>query len=114
MRRIAKITGRSDDMLIIRGVNMFPSQIEEQILRCSALSPHYQIEVSRPERLDEVTINVEAKQGCGADEITSAASELRKHIKEVVGVSVQVNVCGSGCVARSLGKAVRVRDYRPK
>jgi phenylacetate-CoA ligase len=114
MRRMAKITGRSDDMLIVRGVNMFPSQIEEQILRCAALAPHYRIDLTRPHRLDEVTVNVEVKPGCGPEEGESAAAELRHHIKQLIGVSVEVTVCDAGTIDRSVGKAVRVRDLRPK
>lgn len=114
MRRMAKITGRSDDMLIIRGVNMFPSQVEEQILRCPVLAPHYRIDVTRPHRLDEVAVNVETKPGCSAQERETAAGELRKHIKDVIGVTVTVNLCDPGTIERSVGKAVRVRDLRPK
>jgi phenylacetate-CoA ligase len=112
MRRMAKITGRSDDMLIVRGVNMFPSQIEELILRCSALSPHYRIEVTRPGRLDEVTVEVEARAGVAPEQANQAADELRRHIKSVIGVSVRVNVCEPLSIERSTGKAVRVRDLR--
>jgi phenylacetate-CoA ligase len=114
MRRMAKITGRTDDMLIVRGVNMFPSQIEEQILRCAGLAPHYRIDVARPERLDEVTVFVEAKPGAARGQHQSAAAELRHHIKSVIGVSVAVNVCEPLSLERSAGKAVRVRDLRPK
>jgi phenylacetate-CoA ligase len=114
MRRMAKITGRTDDMLIVRGVNLFPSQIEEQILRCAALSPHYRIDVERPQRLDEVTVHVEAKPDAAPDRRQSAAAELRHHIKSVIGVSVAVNVCEPLSLERSAGKAHRVRDLRPK
>lgn len=114
MRRIAKILGRSDDMLIIRGVNLFPSQVEEQILRCAGLAPHYRIDVNRPERLDEVTVNVEMKPGCLPEQRERAAVELRDNIKHLVGVSVAVCVCEPGSLERSAGKAVRVRDLRPK
>jgi phenylacetate-CoA ligase len=114
MRRMAKITGRADDMLIIRGVNLFPSQVEEQILRCPGLAPHYRIDVSRPHRLDEVTVNVEMTPDCPPDQREWAAAELRDHIKQLVGVSVTVNVCDEGSIERSAGKAMRVRDLRPK
>jgi phenylacetate-CoA ligase len=114
MRRMAKITGRTDDMLIVRGVNMFPSQVEEQILRCAGLAPHYCIDVARPQRLDEVTVHVEAKPGLATDQRQPAAAELRHHIKSVIGVSVAVNVCDPLSLERSAGKAVRVRDLRPK
>lgn len=112
MRRMAKITGRSDDMLIVRGVNLFPSQIEEQILRCKGLAPHYRIDLTRPERMDVVTVYVESKPGSTDGEAKSAARELREHIKSVIGVSVDVNVCAAESLERSIGKAIRVRDLR--
>lgn len=114
MRRMEKITGRSDDMLIVRGVNLFPSQIEEQILRCAGLAPHYLIELSRPHRLDEVTVHVETRPDCTVARRARAATELREHIKEVIGVTVAVNVCDPLSIDRSQGKAVRVRDLRPR
>jgi len=89
MRRIAKITGRSDDMLIVRGVNLFPSQVEEQILCCAELAPHYRIDVSRPERLDEVAVHVELRPGCTPEQREQAARELRHRIKEMIGISAR-------------------------
>ena len=112
MRRMARIGGRSDDMLIVRGINLFPTQIEEQILRCAWLAPHYRIEVSRPRRLDEVVVHVEVRPGCGDAERAAAAHELAHHVKSCVGVSVSVNVCDSGTIERSAGKAKRVDDRR--
>jgi phenylacetate-CoA ligase len=112
MRRMAKITGRSDDMLIIRGVNVFPSQIEEQILRCDRLAPHYRIDLSRPRRMDVVTVHVESKPGCTDQEAESAGRKLREYVKNVIGISVEVNVCPAASLERSAGKAVRVRDLR--
>lgn len=113
MRRIARVTGRSDDMLIIRGVNVFPSQIEEQLLRCRQLSPHYLIEVSRTGRLDEVRLLVEPRDGAApAAALAADVKELAHHIKNVVGISVAVDVQGTGAIERSLGKAKRVRDLR--
>ena len=114
MRRIAKITGRSDDMLIVRGVNLFPSQIEEQILRCEGLAPHYRIEVSRPHRLDEVAVHVELRPDCTPEQRGRAGSELRHRIKEIIGISVDVQLRDPGSLERSAGKAVRVRDLRPR
>ncbi len=102
-----KITGRSDDMMILRGVNVFPTQIEEQILRVAGLTPHFEIELTREGRLDEMTVRVE---GAGA----TAAQELRHHIKSVVGVSARVQLCAQGALPRSEGKAKRVLDRRPK
>ena len=114
MRRMAKITGRSDDMLIVRGVNLFPTQIEEQILRCADLAPHYLIEVTRPERLDELSVQVERKPDSAPEGARKAAAELRAHIKNVIGVSVTVQLCEPGSIGRSAGKASRVHDRRPK
>ena len=112
MRRMDKITGRSDDMLIIRGVNVFPTQIEERVLAVSALAPHYQIRVSRDGQLDVFSVQVEkTTEAAGADSAAIAA-ELRKSIKDYVGVSASIEVCEPGEVARSEGKAVRVVDER--
>lgn len=112
MRRMAKITGRSDDMLIVRGVNLFPMQVEEQILRCAGLRPHYRIDVERVDRLDEVTILVESSPEHPSAQRQSAGDELRRHIKDLIGVTVKVEVCDPGTIERSTGKAARVRDLR--
>ena len=115
MRRMDKITGRSDDMLIIRGVNMFPSQIEELILRDKALAPHYQLEVSREGHMDAVKILVEAREGGANAEARAAAGQALQHaIKVNVGISTRVIVQDPGAVARSEGKAQRVVDLRAK
>ena len=110
MRRMDKITGRSDDMLIIRGVNVFPTQIEERVLQLEGLSPHYQLRVTRDGNLDSLTVNVERV----ADSVDSAAlaKALQKEIKDYIGVSTVVNVLDPGSVPRSEGKAVRVVDER--
>jgi len=115
MRRMEKITGRSDDMMILRGVNVFPTQIEEQILKCRGLAPHFQIELTRAGRMDNMTIHVECTLEA-ADEgaRTGSAKELTHHIKSVVGVTTKVLVHAPGGVARSEGKAKRVVDNRPK
>lgn len=112
MRRMAKITGRSDDMLIVRGVNVFPSQIEEQVLRCTGLAPHYEIELTRPERLDELTVIVEARADMDSSRWAENGRKLATCIKDVIGLSVQVDVRAPGTLARSAGKARRVRDLR--
>ena len=115
MRRMAKITGRTDDMLIIRGVNVFPSQIEEQILKEEALSAHYQLEVSREGNLDSLTVLVELepdKSILSPDERDEIAKHLRDKIKGYIGVSSRVHVLDVGSVPRSEGKAVRVVDKR--
>jgi phenylacetate-CoA ligase len=103
MRRIEKITGRSDDMLIIRGVNVFPSQIEELILKQPGLAPHYVLEVSKHGALDHLAVVVEGDAG--------VAKDLQHRIKSTVGISAEVRI---GTVERSIGKAKRVIDKRPK
>ena len=113
MRRMAKITGRSDDMIVLRGVNVFPSQVEEQLMRVEALAPHFQIELSRDERLDKMTVNVEpAAKGVDASSRQAAADTLRDHIKNIIGISADIVVREVGDVPRSQGKAVRVVDRR--
>ena len=113
MRRMEKVTGRSDDMIILRGVNVFPTQIEEQLFKCIDLSPHFQIELTRDDRLDVMTIHVEAATASTTDtQRKAAANELASHIKNVVGVSSKVNVSEPGSVERSLGKARRLIDNR--
>lgn len=109
MRRIAKITGRSDDMLIIRGVNVFPTQIEEAILRCAGLAPHFYLEVTRDKALDDMMVHVESRAGADA---ASAALELAHCVKTLVGITVRVNVLPPGGVERSQGKAKRIVDRR--
>ena len=113
MRRMEKITGRSDDMIILRGVNVFPTQIEEQILKCGGLAPHFQIELSRKDRMDVMTVKVEAAPGHEAAEAREAAAkELSHHIKSMIGISTRIDVGDTGAVERSLGKAKRVVDKR--
>jgi phenylacetate-CoA ligase len=113
MRRMEKVTGRSDDMLIVRGVNLFPTQIEELLLRVPGLSPHFQLVLSRPHRLDELTVRVEARpDAAGAAERHRAGETLAALAKENVGVTVDVDVVEPGAIERSLGKAVRIVDLR--
>jgi phenylacetate-CoA ligase len=112
MRRMAKISGRSDDMLIIRGVNVFPTQIEEMILRCAGLAPHYEIEITRPSRLDEIRIVVEARAELTEAAMAAEAALLCAKLKDHIGISAQVHIAASGSLPRSAGKAVRVRDRR--
>lgn len=112
MRRMDKITGRSDDMLIIRGVNVFPSQIEEQLLAVDALSPHYFIELSKQGNLDAIEINVELAGGASAASKDEAASGLQNRVKSYIGVSASVKVHDQGGIPRSEGKAKRVVDTR--
>jgi len=112
MRRIEKVSGRTDDMMIVRGVNVFPTQIEELLLGVPGLSPHYQLVLTREGRLDELEIQVEAR----SSELTAAhaANELAHAVKERIGVSAKVSVLEPGAIERSLGKAKRVIDKRPK
>ena len=112
MRRMAKIIGRSDDMLIIRGVNVFPSQVEEQLLRCPDLTPHFVIEVRRPDRLDEVRIRVEARAALAPAKYPGQARLLESHIKQVIGMTAKVDVGAPDTLPRSTGKAARVVDNR--
>jgi phenylacetate-CoA ligase len=112
MRRIEKITGRSDDMIILRGVNVFPTQIEEQLLRVSELAPHYQIILTRPSRLDEMTVRVETRDQVADDLRDEVGHRLANLIKANVGVTVSCEVGAPGALARSEGKAVRVLDQR--
>jgi phenylacetate-CoA ligase len=114
MRRMARISGRTDDMMIIRGVNVFPTQIEELILKQAALAPHYHLEISRDGHLDSLTVNVELlthvedhQSRCGA-----VSNELTQLIKSYVGVSASVVVHPPNSIERSVGKAKRVTDRR--
>ncbi|NOC92420.1 phenylacetate--CoA ligase [Ruegeria sp. HKCCD6228] len=115
MRRMAKITGRSDDMMILRGVNVFPSQIEEQVMATGGLAPYYQIELYKSGRMDAMRVYVESSPD-STDELskTAAARMLTKRIKDVVGVSTEIVVGDPGDVERSQGKAKRVVDNRDK
>jgi phenylacetate-CoA ligase len=112
MRRMAKISGRSDDMLIVRGVNVFPSQIEELILRCKGLAPHYEIEITRPGRLDEISIVVEARPELGDNGREAEALLLAAKLKDNIGISADIRVAASGSLPRSAGKANHVKDRR--
>jgi len=115
MRRIEKITGRSDDMLVIRGVNMFPSQIEEQLLKSNVLTAHYQIEVTREGRMDEVSVHVEAPPDFfDPAALAEEANRLAARIKHTIGLTMRVVVEAPGTIERSLGKAKRVVDRRPR
>jgi len=112
MRRMAKLSGRSDDMFIIRGVNVFPTQIEEMICRCPGLAPHYEIEITRPNRLDEIRIVVEARAGLAEPAKVEAAARLSAKLKDHIGISAQIHIAACGSLPRSAGKAVHVRDRR--
>jgi phenylacetate-CoA ligase len=112
-RRMQKVTGRSDDMMIVRGVNVFPSQIEEQILGVDGLTPHYVCVLTRPGRLDALTVRVEALDTFAAgDAAARLGAELVARVKETVGVSIDVDVVAPGTLERSQGKAKRIDDRR--
>jgi len=114
MRRMGRVTARTDDMLIIRGVNLFPSQIEELIVAHPDLTPHYVLEVRREGSLDELTVKVEprATLAARADACDRAAADLRHRIKTFIGVTASVQICDPGAIERSIGKAKRVIDRR--
>jgi phenylacetate-CoA ligase len=114
MRRIERIKGRSDDMLIIRGVNVFPSQVEGVLATIPELAPHYILEVSRPAQLDELEVIVETRSVLGADVETALARHAEHLIKSLIGVTSTVRVVAPGAIERSQGKARRVIDKRPK
>lgn len=114
MRRIQKITGRSDDMIILRGVNLFPTQIEELILTEPALAPQFQCVLERPGRMDTLTVRVEYRPEVTSQQHVAAADSLKKLIKNRIGVTVDVAIAEPGTLQRSTGKARRLVDNRPK
>jgi phenylacetate-CoA ligase len=114
MRRMQKITGRSDDMIILRGVNVFPTQIEEIVLRTAGLSPHFQLVLSTEGRMDALTVRVEARPDTPPDRRDPAASELVEAVKQTVGVSVACEVIDPESLERSVGKLKRLRDLRTR
>jgi phenylacetate-CoA ligase len=111
MRRMDKVTGRSDDMIILRGVNVFPTQIEEQILSVNGLAPHFQLELTKSGRLDEMTVHVEKLEGHNEADLGLV---LTSKIKDIIGVTAKVEVKKIGEIPRSEGKAVRIVDNRVK
>jgi phenylacetate-CoA ligase len=112
MRRIEKITGRSDDMIILRGVNLFPTQIEELILRTPPLAPHFQCVLTRSGRLDALTVKVERRAEASVAAAEAAGRDLATLIKNTIGVSVAVDVIEPDGVERSMGKMRRIVDQR--
>ncbi len=114
MRRMAKITGRTDDMMIVRGVNVYPTQIEELILAEPALAPHYVCVITRPEHLDELTVRVEANPAFGSASAEAAGARLAERMKNLIGVTARIEVLAPGGVERSVGKAKRVIDQRQR
>jgi phenylacetate-CoA ligase len=115
--RMSRVIGRSDDMLIIRGVNVFPSQIEEALLRVEGTSPNYLIEVSRPGTLDEITVKVELRPEHFSDEMRQMHAYRNKidhEIFSITGIRMNIELVAPNTIARSEGKAKRVLDNRPK
>ncbi|MDD9347780.1 phenylacetate--CoA ligase PaaK [Mumia sp.] len=112
MRRIEKITGRSDDMIILRGVNVFPTQIEELLLRTAELSPHFQCVLGRDGRMDVMTVVVEHRHGVASDAAHGAGERVRSQVKDTIGVSVEMRVVAPDTIERSVGKMRRVVDRR--
>ena len=111
-RRMEKITGRTDDMMIVRGVNVFPTQIEEQILRVDGLAPHYVCVLTRPGRMDELLVQVEVSDGDLLERRDQLAQQLTTRVKDLVGVTISVEVVDPYALERSLGKAKRIDDRR--
>ena len=114
MRRMEKVTGRTDDMMIVRGVNVFPTQIEEHVLAEPRLSPYFQCVLTQPGRLVELTVLVEPNDRMDAAESDAVARELERAIKTHVGSSCRVQVRDPGTIERSIGKARRIVDERPR
>jgi phenylacetate-CoA ligase len=115
MRRLEKITGRSDDMMIVRGVNVFPTQIEEILLKIEPLSAHYQVVLTREGRMDEMEVLVEIRpEADTAANRSQSTALLVGRIKDSIGVTAKVRVVDANAIGRSLGKAKRIVDKRPK
>ncbi|MFC3051953.1 phenylacetate--CoA ligase PaaK [Kordiimonas pumila] len=112
MRRMDRISGRSDDMMIIRGVNVFPTQIEEIILSIPALTPHYQLVLTKPDRMDQLTVLVEARIGTSTADAEAGVKKLKERIKTLIGISTTVTLAEHETITRSTGKAARIIDKR--
>ncbi|MFI5912114.1 phenylacetate--CoA ligase PaaK [Dactylosporangium sp. NPDC051541] len=114
MRRMEKVTGRSDDMIILRGVNLFPTQIEEIILRTPGLAPHFQLVLTTRGRMDHLTVQVEVRPDCPAERRPAAGAEVARHVKDTIGTSIDVVVVEPETLARSSGKLQRLVDHRER
>jgi phenylacetate-CoA ligase len=114
MRRMEKITGRTDDMIILRGVNLFPTQIEEVVLRTPGLSPHFALELTTRGRMDHLVCRVEARPDCPPGRRDAAAAEVTTGVKDTVGTSIEVLVVDPETLPRSVGKLQRLVDHRDK
>ncbi|MFH0245408.1 phenylacetate--CoA ligase PaaK [Streptomyces sp. HK10] len=111
-RRMEKVTGRCDDMIILRGVNVFPTQVEEILLRVPGVAPHFQIRLTRRGRMDHMTVRVEARPGAGPEQRTDAAAAIARDVKDGIGITVDVDVVDPETLERSVGKIRRVVDAR--
>ena len=114
MRRMQKVTGRSDDMIILRGVNLFPTQIEELIMGIPALSPHFQLHLTREGRMDQLAVHVERRPGTPESASAEAGAALSARVKNTIGVTVTTSVLAPESIERSVGKMRRVVDHRPR
>jgi phenylacetate-CoA ligase len=114
MRRMQKITGRTDDMIILRGVSLFPTQIEELIMGIPVLSPHFQLHLSRTGRMDQLAVHVERRTGAAESDAAQAGPRLSTLIKNTIGVTVTTNVLEPDSIERSVGKMRRIVDHRPR
>jgi phenylacetate-CoA ligase len=112
MRRMQKITGRTDDMIILRGVNLFPTQVEELIMGIGALSPHFQLHLTRTGRMDEMAVHVERRPAATEADAAEAGATLSARVKNTIGVTVTTRVLDPESIERSLGKMRRVVDHR--
>jgi phenylacetate-CoA ligase len=114
MRRMEKVTGRTDDMIILRGVNLFPTQIEEVVLRTPGLAPHFAMELTTRGRLDHLVVRVEARPDCPPERRDGAAAEVAQGVKDTVGSSIEVLVVDPETLPRSMGKLQRMTDRRDR
>jgi phenylacetate-CoA ligase len=114
MRRMEKVTGRTDDMIILRGVNLFPTQIEEIVLRTPGLSPHFALELTTRSRMDHLIARVEARPDCPTERRAEAAAEVAQGVKDTVGSSIEVLVVDPETLPRSVGKLQRLVDHRER
>src|SRR5216684_3083328 len=114
MRRMQKITGRTDDMIILRGVNLFPTQIEELIMGIPALSPHFQLHLTREDRMDQLAVHVEHRPGMSESDSADAATTLSARVKNTIGVTITTSVMAPDSIERSVGKMRRIVDHRPR
>jgi phenylacetate-CoA ligase len=114
MRRMQKITGRTDDMIILRGVNLFPTQIEELVMGIPALSPHFQLHLTRDGRMDQLAVHVERRPGTSESDTAEAGTKLTALVKNTIGVTVTTSVMEPDTIERSAGKMRRIVDHRPR